>query len=86
MGNLFSGIGFTILAPMILARTDSNSLIFGSVQTVGAIGGIVGGMVMSAWGGFKRRVHWRIVRLDFAAGLPWQSLVSWVVCRFGSQA
>ncbi len=57
MGNLFAGIGFTVLAPMILARTDSNTLMFGSVQTVGAIGAIVGGVIMSAWGGFKRRVH-----------------------------
>ncbi len=57
IGNLFSGIGYTVLAPMILARTDSNSLIFGSVETAGAIGGLVGGLVMSAWGGFKRRVH-----------------------------
>ena len=30
---------------------------FGSVQTAGAIGGLVGGVIMSAWGGFKRRVH-----------------------------
>ena len=57
MGNLFAGIGYTVLAPMILARTDSNTLIFGSVQTAGAIGGVVGGVLMSAWGGFKRRVH-----------------------------
>ena len=57
MGNLFSGIGFTVFAPMILARTASNSLIFGTVQTAGAIGGLVGGVIMSAWGGFKRRVH-----------------------------
>jgi hypothetical protein len=57
IGNLFSGMGFTILAPMILARTDSNSLVFGSVQTAGAIGGLIGGVLMSAWGGFKRRVH-----------------------------
>ncbi len=57
MGNLFAGIGFTVLAPMILARTDSNSLIFGSVQTAGAIGGVFGSVIMSAWGGFKRRVH-----------------------------
>ncbi len=57
IGNLFSGIGFTVMAPMILARTDSNSLIFGSVQTAGAIGAIIGGVLMSAWGGFKRRVH-----------------------------
>ena len=56
-GNLFIGIGFAVFAPMILARTDQNSLIFGSVQTAGAIGGIVGGVLMSAWGGFKRQVH-----------------------------
>lgn len=56
-GNLFSGIGYTVFAPMILARTDSNSLIFGTVQTAGAIGGLISGIIMSAWGGFKRRVH-----------------------------
>jgi MFS transporter, DHA3 family, macrolide efflux protein len=56
-GNLFSGIGFTLMAPMILARTDSNSLIFGAVQTAGAIGAVAGGILMSIWGGFKRRVH-----------------------------
>ncbi len=55
--NLFSGIGFTLLAPMILARTDSNSLIFGTVQSAGAIGAVAGGILMSVWGGFKRRVH-----------------------------
>ena len=56
-GNFFSGIGWAIFAPMILARTNSNSLIFGSVQTAGAIGGVAGGLIMSAWGGLKRRVH-----------------------------
>jgi MFS transporter, DHA3 family, macrolide efflux protein len=55
--NLFSGISMTVFAPMVLARTNQNSLIFGTVQTAGAIGAIVGGIVMSAWGGFKRRVH-----------------------------
>ena len=56
-GNFFSGISGAILAPMILARTNSSSLIFGSVETAGAIGGIAGGLLMSAWGGFKRQVH-----------------------------
>lgn len=56
-GNLFSGIGMTLLAPMILSRTASDSLMLGSVQTAGAIGGLIGGIAMSAWGGFKRRVH-----------------------------
>jgi hypothetical protein len=56
-GNLFSGMGFTLLAPMILARTDMNELIFGSIQSAMAVGGLAGGIIMSAWGGFKRRVH-----------------------------
>jgi len=80
IGNLFSGMSFTILAPMILARTGSNSLVFGSVQTAGAIGGLIGGVLMSAWGGFKRRVHgvlagWAmsgifVAMLGFGTGLP----------------
>lgn len=68
-GNLFSGIAFTLVAPMILSRTANNSLIFGSIQTAGAVGGLIGGVVMSAWGGFKRRVH----------GV----LIGWVVTGFG---
>jgi MFS family permease len=56
-GNLFSGIGQTVLAPMVLARTHQNSLIFGTVETAGAVGVIIGGVAMSTWGGFKRRVH-----------------------------
>ena len=56
-GNLFAGISFTLLAPMVLSRTGNDSLMFGSVQTAGAIAGVVGGVVMSAWAGFKRRVN-----------------------------
>ncbi len=56
-GNLFSGMAFTLMAPMILARTDMNELIFGSVQSTMAAAGLVGGVIMSAWGGSKRKVH-----------------------------
>jgi len=56
-GNLFSGIGFTVLAPMILTRSGGDSLAFGTVQSAGAIAAVVGGVAMSAWGGFKRRVN-----------------------------
>ena len=54
-GNLFSGMTFTLLAPMVLARTGQDSLIYGSVQTIGAVGGILGGVIMSIWSGLKRR-------------------------------
>jgi hypothetical protein len=56
-GNLCMGIAFTVLAPMILLRTDNNTVSLGLVQSAGAIGAVVGGIAMSLWGGFKRRVH-----------------------------
>jgi MFS transporter, DHA3 family, macrolide efflux protein len=56
-GNLCMGIAFTVLVPMILSRTDNNTVSLGLVQSAGAIGGVVGGIAMSLWGGFKRRVH-----------------------------
>jgi MFS transporter, DHA3 family, macrolide efflux protein len=79
-GNLFSGIWWTVLAPMILARTNQDSLTFGSVQTAGAVGGVVGGLIMSAWGGTKKKVHGVLaghfligissILLGMAGGLP----------------
>jgi len=72
-GNLFGGIWFILLAPMVLARTGNNSLVLGSVQTVGAVGGVVGGIIMSAWGGFKRRVH------GVLGGWLWTGLVGMLV-------
>ncbi len=56
-GNLFSGIGFAVLAPMLLARTGQNTIVLGSVESAASIGMVVGGIGMSAWGGFKQRVH-----------------------------
>jgi MFS family permease len=56
-GNLCAGIAFTAIAPMILLRTGNDSVSLGAVLSAGAIGGVVGGVVMSVWGGFKRRVH-----------------------------
>jgi len=84
IGNLFAGIGMTVFAPMILSRTDNNSLILGSAQTAGAVGGLIGGIAMSAWGGFKKRVHgvligWMIsgtgmAILGLTGGLP-----NWII-------
>ena len=54
-GNLFSGIGGNLVAPMILARTGADSVALGGVQTAFAIGGVAGGLIISAWGGFRHR-------------------------------
>jgi MFS transporter, DHA3 family, macrolide efflux protein len=86
--NFLAGIGMTVFVPMILARTDNNELIFGTVQSVGAIGGVVGGLVMSAWGGPKRLIHgvllgWVLSSLlgQVLMGLG-QSLPVWAIAAF----
>jgi len=55
--NFFDNMAAAVLAPMILSRSGSDQLVLGSVQSAGAIGGLVGGLLMTAWGGPKRRVH-----------------------------
>ena len=56
-GNLFVNFGYAVTPAMVLARSGNDELVFGTVQSAGAIGGVIGGLVMSAWGGTKRRVH-----------------------------
>lgn len=56
VGNLFSGIAQTVFAPAMLARTGNNSTVMGTVQSTAAIAAVAGGLIMSAWGGFKRRI------------------------------
>jgi MFS transporter, DHA3 family, macrolide efflux protein len=42
--------------PMILARTGNNETILGTVASITAIGGVAGSLVMSIWGGPKRKI------------------------------
>jgi hypothetical protein len=56
IGNVCLGLPNNLLAPMILSRTGNNELIFGSVQSAGAIAAVAGGLILSAWIGFKRRI------------------------------
>lgn len=56
-GNLFSSVGFTLFAPMILASTSGDSTVLGGVQSAGAVGGLVGGFALTAWGGPKKKIH-----------------------------
>ena len=48
-----------VLAPMILARSGDNELILGTVQMLFGVGGLVGGALLSLWGGpkAKYRIH-----------------------------
>ena len=55
--NLFASIGFVLQPAMMLARTGNNETILGTVQSAMGLGGVVGGLALSTWGGPKRRIH-----------------------------
>jgi MFS family permease len=55
--NFISAFGAVIMTPMILARTANNAGALATVQSIAAFGGVAGGLLMSTWGGPKRRVR-----------------------------
>ena len=87
IGNFFATMAMTLVSPMILSRTGNNSLILGSVQSIGAIGGVAGGLIMSAWGGTKKKIHgvltgWIIAGLGTSVIGLGQALPIWSVGNF----
>jgi MFS transporter, DHA3 family, macrolide efflux protein len=55
--NFFLGFTNSVEVPMVLSRTGNSSLILGTVETAGAISWTVGSVLMSVWGGPKRRMN-----------------------------
>lgn len=55
--NLSMVLGFTVLQPMILARTGDDSGSLAAVMSCMGIGGVAGGLLLAAWGGPKRQVR-----------------------------
>ena len=55
--NLVGTFSFVVLAPMILARTNSDAPALAAVQTAAGFGGLVGGILLSIWGGPKRKTN-----------------------------
>jgi hypothetical protein len=54
--NFTIGLSGSVFSPFILLRTENNSAALGVVQSAAAIGAVVGGLLVSLWGGFKRRM------------------------------
>jgi MFS family permease len=54
--NFIIGMSISLTAPFILERTGNSSTVLGIVQSAAAIGAVVGGLLISLWGGFKRRM------------------------------
>ena len=79
----------TVGDPMILARSDNNSQVLGSVFSAAGISGVTGAVVLSAWGGTKRRVNGMLLGFVGAGvakaifGLG-QNLTIWLPAQFCS--
>ena len=50
-------IGATLMSPLVLSRTGNSESALATVQATGAVGGVAGGVVLSLWGGARRRIH-----------------------------
>lgn len=55
--NLIENINFAILPAMVLARSGNDSAMWGRLLTSFGIGGLLGAVTVSIWGGPKRRIH-----------------------------
>ncbi len=90
--NFISAMGGLLIVPMILARTGNNAGSLATVQSVSAFGGIAGGLLMSAWGGPKRKTRGVLLGMSAASlvgpvvmGLA-RGIPGWVAGGFMAQA
>lgn len=88
LANLFGGYSAVLLAPLILARTGNNELLLGTVQSAFGMGGLLGGILLSIWGGPKQKVHGVLLGMvgNFLLGSlilgMGQTLTFWLVGAF----
>lgn len=86
--NLISTFGNVLLPAMVLARTGNDNVILGTVMSSAGAGGLVGGLVLSVWGGPKRKVHGILIGMTMTslAGLLWLGLgrdvYVWAIASF----
>ncbi len=86
--NLIATLAFAVLAPMILARSGSDAQILSYAQSAAALGGVAGGVLLSIWGGPKRRIHGVLggmILINLISNLPLgvgQNLLGWAIGGF----
>ena len=84
-----NNLGAAIFEPMILARSNGNSQTLGAIFSTAGIGGVIGAVVLSTWGGTKLRINGLLVgfmgagiaKIIFGLG---QSLKIWIPTQFCS--
>ncbi len=80
---------FSILPAMILARSGGNEIVLSHVQSMMGVGGVAGSILITIWGGPKRKIHGVLAfcaasflcgDMFFALG---QNQVIWMLAAFG---
>jgi MFS family permease len=86
--NLIGGLAFTLFTPMIMLRSGNDAVVMGAVQAALGVGGVTGGLALSAWGGPKRKVDGVLLGMA-ASGLLGMTLMGtgrtpivWMVAAF----
>lgn len=81
--------GDSLYSPMILARTGNDAKVLGIVSAAAGIGGVFGALLVTVWGGPKRRMHGFLLGI-IGAGLSKivfglsQTLLIWFPAQFCS--
>jgi MFS transporter, DHA3 family, macrolide efflux protein len=82
-------LGGNLFSPMILARSGNDARVLGGISAMAGIGGVAGAIVLTIWGGPKRRIHGFLLGM-VGAGLSkivfglGQSLFVWMPAQFCS--
>jgi MFS family permease len=87
--SLAESFGYPLITPMILARTGGDEVTLGVVLSTLGIGGVIGGLVVTVWGGFRRKIDGVLIGLiltgllgDALMGLG-RGLPLWLVAAIG---
>jgi len=88
VANIAAAFGYPMMSPMILSKTGDNATILGTIQSVGSVGFLVGGLITSVWSGPKKRIHginlslilWGLIGA-FVFGTGW-TMAAWIVGGF----
>lgn len=89
--NFFAALTyFAVLPALVLARTGSDEHALALVEAALGLGGVIGGIILSLWGGPRRKIHMVLVAtavsfwagdLLFATG---QTVVVWMIGAFAA--
>ncbi len=80
-------LGHALYNPLVLARSGGDAQLLGTVTAAGGVGGLVGAVLLSVWGGFQPRIHGMLLgfigaglaRLMFSLG---QGAMVWIPAQF----